>query len=271
METLRKLVVGAATTIGVIGAVVTLNLAYQKYQTTQTNQTTQTTAPTEKKEAVEDKSIQLKPTKQEEVEKRLSLLPQGTFWNRTEICHFLLFKRMQRCCWFTMGERSDYNGLLWLTNIQVAKDTFSNWNLSDGTFEIQFKDKKFHHRLFSLNQNSIRIIRSGSEIGENNENVFYPQEIFLQGGVKEWDRITGKSWNVDLLELMDPAKTTMAEFQEIFNAPKSISQSTSGVETSGVENDRVNLVNLVKMADKEVDDASQLPTVLRQLTMDYAN
>lgn len=232
-------------------------------------------------------------------------IPQGTFWDRTGICYSILFKHLQdefelndaaeaKPCQNTgelvrnMLEASgpDQNAERLVTdeNLSFLLNVFkfdekqtainlSRWNLCDGTFEMEYDGKLFgaripkmsRYRVIALRGRSIQVV---DELHPNTPifinmslNVSVPFD-FLQ--TRERKRTGENDWYIDISDLLDPAKTTIAEFHRIFSAPKSTSTSCSTT-------DIINFTDLAKMIDNNVYDHTQLPTVLRQLTLHYAN
>lgn len=155
--------------------------------------------------------------KEEERKCRLNPVnfPQGTFWNRAEICHLALFRKMERA--FDLSQRGsahlvksrtssknvdDANNLgnslphycrpgkfvedrSIITNDAIKGVRFLYWNLAEGTFEIEnngcgglFKRiESFQNRLVSLNSTSVRFIYSSTHTSENVENPNQNQSL----------------------------------------------------------------------------------------------
>lgn len=250
--------------------------------------------------------------KEEERKRRLdpANFPQGTFWNRAEICHLALFRKMERG--FDLSQRgraylvksriNNKNESLphycrpgkfvedrsIITNDAIKGVRFLYWNLADGTFEIKnnggggglFKRiESFKSRLVSLNSSSVRFIYSSAQAIENVENpnnqslntkkqycvqipllkTAHPNEDnFVDLAANNWKEQMGKriskfASHLAISDLLDPEKTSAAEFQKLF---------------STINN---NLVELFKTVEDTFCDCTQLPTALRQLTFHYAN
>lgn len=279
-----------AATVGAIGTMVTLNRAYQKYQTANDLKLEA------KKKAVAVANLA------DDTNCANWCLQQGTFWNRAEICHSILFRRIQ----VSFGLRSDSTANM-LAH-EGSEETipfvpfpictpqtgisFPRWNLADGTFEMKTdgktlgKPKTIQYRVISLSERSVRVmhrllpnvdgINGNNDENDNSNNSNNSNSLnsgscaqgefdehhqfsislwqtanftFPQERVEAWKKIHSDDWRVDISELLDPTKTTAAEFQNIFD------QSTSCSTT----------VELI------FDCATQLPTVLRKLSLDYAN
>lgn len=258
--------------------------------------------------------------KEEERKRKLdpTNFPQGTFWNRAEICHLALFRKMERG--FDLSRRgsaylvksrtnnkNDTDNLnageslphycrpgkfvedrSIITNDSIKGVRFLYWNLADGTFEIKnnggggglFKRiESFQSRLVSLNSSSVRFIYSSAQGIENVENwnnqslntkkqycvqipllkTAHPNEDnFVDLVATNWKeqftkRISKFASHLAISDLLDPEKTSAAEFQKLFSTANN------------------NLAQLFKTVDDTFCDRTQLPTALRQLTLHYAN
>lgn len=213
MTTFRKLLVGTTAAIGAIGVVITLNSAYRKAQTVE--------------------KVKL------EAKQNVTLLLQGTFWNRAEICHSILLKVIH----------NSYDYSFW---------NLIRWNLSDGTYEMKSQSMVLQYRLVGLSEKSIQV----RKLSSNTEVIIrhFPSASFSfpQMQMEEAKGILKSNWHIPIADLLNTSITSTTEFHRIFSTRQSILCSN-------------NLVNLLKAVDSVLDDATRLPTVLRRLALDYAN
>lgn len=252
MTTIGKAATCVTATIGAVGVLLTLNWAYRKAV-----ETAKAAKATEAAEA------------------------QTTFWNRKEICHAAIFRCIQHS--FSQGGAvsttlSTYSSRYYgdqVYNFQLSTAqtgiTFSCWNVADGTFLMESdgklfgNPKKVEYRIISLNEDSVQVVHRSlnkamdefvpsctSTIPLSSDVKFNFESKFPPAKVEEWKNVCGDNWHVNISDLSDPTKTTAAEFLKLFD-------------------NRTDLVQLVKSIELIFDDATQLPAVLRQLTLHYAN
>lgn len=251
--------------------------------------------------------------KEEERKRRLdpANFPQGTFWNRAEICHLALFRHLERI--FDLNQRGKFYEVTaefdlppYYCKPGVLTECFGRigsyfirWNLTEGTFDykwggdngndnILFKRiEPLRSRLVALNFNSVRIAYPTDPFERKEYKKFHCIQIPLLQTANtnadadlvdlrliNWKERTGNQGStshVAISDLLDPEKTTTADFQKMFSTPQSISCSTTNPTNSANFTNLTDLVHLAKMVDDTFCDATQLPTALRQLTLNYAN
>lgn len=136
--------------------------------------------------------------------------------------------------------------------------------------------KKVQYRIISLSEHSVWVVHRSlrktidefvpsctSTIPLSLDADFNFESKFSLAKAEEWKNVCGDNWHVDISELSDPTKTTAAEFLRLF--------STTTTTTFNDVGSCTDLSQLAKSVELIFDYVTQLPTVLRRITLDYAN